>query len=163
MIEAGHYYKLRVAKKVEFGVYLDAEGTEILLPKRFVPKGLHEGDEIEVFIYHDNEDRLIATTQKPYATVGTFASLKCVGKTKYGAFLEWGIMKDVFVPLANMISRMQEGEKYLVYLYIDEMTGRVTATEKIQKYYISWSGRRFQDFSMRAIDFSHKNTPNESF
>lgn len=134
MIEAGHYYKLRVAKKVEFGVYLDAEGTEILLPKRFVPKGLHEGDEIEVFIYHDNEDRLIATTQKPYATVGTFASLKCVGKTKYGAFLEWGIMKDVFVPLANMISRMQEGEKYLVYLYIDEMTGRVTATEKIQKY-----------------------------
>lgn len=134
MIEAGHYYTLKVVKKVDFGMYLDANGTELLLPKRFVPAGLSEGDEVKVFVYHDNEDRLIATTQQPYATVGEMALMKCVGKTSHGAFLEWGIMKDVFVPLSNMKARMQEGGSYLVYLYIDEMTGRVTATEKIEKY-----------------------------
>jgi len=134
MIEAGHYYVLKVVKTVDFGLYLDAEGDEILLPKRFVPQGTKEGDDIEVFIYHDNEDRLIATTQKPYATVGEIALMKCVGKTTHGAFLQWGIMKDVFVPLSNMMARMQEGGNYLVYLYIDEMTGRVTGTEKIHKY-----------------------------
>lgn len=119
---------------MDFGVYLDAEGAEILLPKRFVPKGLDEGDEVEVFIYHDNEDRLIATTQKPFAAVGEAALLKVVGKTEHGAFLGWGIMKDVFVPLSQQISRMSEGQDCLVYLYIDEMTGRVTATEKIQRF-----------------------------
>ncbi|HRO43484.1 MAG TPA: S1-like domain-containing RNA-binding protein [Flavipsychrobacter sp.] len=134
MIKAGHYYTLKVVKKVDFGVYLDAEGEEILLPKRFVPAGLNEEDEVEVFIYHDNEDRLIATTQKAYAAVGDFALMKCVSTTQHGAFLEWGIMKDVFVPLSNMNAKMYEGEKYLVYLYIDEMTGRVTGTEKIQKW-----------------------------
>ncbi|HTM66583.1 MAG TPA: S1-like domain-containing RNA-binding protein [Flavipsychrobacter sp.] len=134
MIQAGHYYQLKAVKKVDFGFYLDAEGLEILLPKRFVPDGLTEGDEIKVFIYHDNEDRLIATTQEPFATVGDVALLKCVSKTDYGAFMEWGIMKDVFVPLSHQLSRMQEGEKYIVYLFIDEMTGRVTATEKFQKF-----------------------------
>lgn len=134
MIEAGHYYTLKVVKTVDFGLYLDAAGDEILLPKRFVPSGAKEGDDIEVFIYHDNEDRLIATTQRPYATVGEIALMKCVGKTAHGAFLQWGIMKDVFVPLSNMIGRMQEGGSYLVCLYIDELTGRVTGTEKIQKY-----------------------------
>jgi predicted RNA-binding protein (virulence factor B family) len=134
MIQAGHYYQLKAVKKVDFGFYLDAEGLEILLPKRFVPDGLIEGDEIKVFIYHDNEDRLIATTQEPFATVGDVALLKCVSKTDYGAFMEWGIMKDVFVPLSHQLSRMQEGERYIVYLFIDEMTGRVTATEKFQKF-----------------------------
>jgi predicted RNA-binding protein (virulence factor B family) len=134
MIQAGHYYQLKAVKKVDFGFYLDADGLEILLPKRFVPEGLTEGDEIKVFIYHDNEDRLIATTQEPFATVGDVALLKCVSKTDYGAFMEWGIMKDVFVPLSHQLSRMQEGERYIVYLFIDEMTGRVTATEKFQKF-----------------------------
>jgi len=135
MIEAGHYYTLKVVKTVDFGLYLDAAGTELLLPKRFVPEGAKEGDDIEVFVYHDNEDRLIATTQRPFATVGEVALLKCVGKTQHGAFLQWGIMKDVFVPLSNMTARMHEGESYLVYLYIDEMTGRVTGTEKFHRYF----------------------------
>ena len=119
---------------MDFGAYLDAAGTEVLLPKRFMPPGISEGDELEVFIYHDNEDRLIATTQKPRAVVGEFALMKVVGKTQHGAFLEWGIMKDVFVPLSQQVSRMQTDSWYLVYLYIDEMTGRVTATEKLQRY-----------------------------
>jgi len=134
MIEAGHYYTLKVVKKVDFGMYLDAEGQEILLPKRFVPKGLSEGDDVEVFIYHDNEDRLIATTQKPFAAVGDIAYLKCVSTTPHGAFMEWGIMKDVFVPLSNMNARMVVGERYFIRLYIDQQTGRVTGSEKIQKF-----------------------------
>ncbi len=134
MIEAGHYYDLEVVKSVDFGLYLNAEGQEILLPRRFVPQDAAIGDTVHVFVYHDNEDRLIATTQKPVATVGEFALMKCVGKTEHGAFLEWGIMKDVFVPLSNMVNRMQPQEHYLIYLYIDERTGRVTGTEKIQRF-----------------------------
>ncbi|MBS1776865.1 MAG: RNA-binding protein [Bacteroidetes bacterium] len=134
MIIPGHYYTLRAVKQVDFGWYLDAEGTVILLPKRYVPDGLKQGDELEVFIYHDNEERLIATTQRPLAAVGDITMLKCVGKTAHGAFLEWGIMKDVFVPLSNMIARMHEGESYLVALYIDAMTGRVTASEKLLRF-----------------------------
>lgn len=133
MIEAGHYYELEVVKSVDFGLYLNAEGQEILLPRRFVPKDAAIGDTVRVFVYHDNEDRLIATTQEPVATVGELALMKCVGKTEHGAFLEWGIMKDVFVPLSNMVNRMQPQEQYLIYLYIDERTGRVTGTEKIQR------------------------------
>jgi len=134
MIEAGHYYKLKVVKKVDFGLYLDADGEEILLPKRFVPRGVSEEDELEVFVYHDNEQRLIATTQKPLAVVGEIALLKAVSVTPPGAFLEWGIMKDVFLPLSQQASRIFEGKSYLVRLYIDEQTGRVTATEKLDRY-----------------------------
>ena len=100
MVEAGHYYTLRVVKTVDFGVYLDAQGDELLLPKRFVPEGLKEDDEVKVFVYHDNEDRLIATTQEPYATVGDLALMEVAGTTEHGAFMKWGIMKDVFVPLS---------------------------------------------------------------
>ena len=134
MIEAGHHYKLKVVKKVDFGLYLDADGEEILLPKRFVPRGVSEEDELEVFVYHDNEQRLIATTQKPLAVVGGIALLKAVSVTPPGAFLEWGIMKDVFLPLSQQASRIFEGKSYLVRLYIDEQTGRVTATEKLDRY-----------------------------
>lgn len=134
MVTAGKYYTLQLVKKVEFGFYLDANGTEILLPKRFVPQDAKEGDEIEVFVYHDGEDRIIATTQKPKAIVGDIALMKVVHKNAHGAFLEWGIMKDLFLPLSQQFNRIFEGKECLVYVYLDEMTGRVAATEKIQKY-----------------------------
>jgi predicted RNA-binding protein (virulence factor B family) len=134
MIEAGHYYTLKVVKQVDFGLYLDADGEEILLPTRFVPHGAKEGDELEVFIYHDNENRLIATTQKPVATVGEVALMKVVGQTEHGAFPSWGIMKDVFLPLSQQSNRIYEGKDYLVYLFIDQQTGRVTATEKLSRF-----------------------------
>ncbi len=134
MIQAGIYHTLEVVKKVDFGWYLDGgDGLEILLPTRFVPENLALGDQLRVFIYHDNEGRLIATTQTPLAVVGDIAALKLVSKNAQGAFLEWGIMKDVFLPLSQQKSRLYEGEKYLVSLYIDEMTGRVAATEKFGK------------------------------
>lgn len=134
MLQAGSYYTLKIIKFVEFGAYLDADGTEVLLPKRYVPKKAEEGDEVEVFLYHDNDSRLIATTDRPLAVVGEIALLKVVDKNKQGAFLEWGIMKDVFLPLSQQRSHISEGHHYLVYLYIDEMTGRVAATEKFEKY-----------------------------
>ena len=130
--EAGKYHTLRVVKEVDFGFYLDGgESGEILLPTRFVPEeGLEPDDDIEVFIYHDGESRLIATTQTPLAVVGDIKALRCVSTTPQGAFLEWGIMKDVFLPLSQQVSRVFEGEKYLVQLYIDAQTGRVAATER---------------------------------
>ncbi|RYD57883.1 MAG: RNA-binding protein [Sphingobacteriales bacterium] len=135
MIQAGRYNTLKVVKKVDFGLYLDGgDGEEILLPKRFVPRGAKDGDELEVFLYHDSENRIIATTQRPYGIVDDIVMLKCVGATKQGAFLDWGLMKDLFVPLSQQESRMQEGGKYLVKIFIDEQTGRIAATERIARF-----------------------------
>ena len=134
MLQAGKYYTLKIVKFVEFGAYLDADGDEILLPKRYVPKEAKVDDEIEVFLYHDNESRLIATTDKPIAVAGEIALMKVVDKNKQGAFLEWGIMKDLFLPLSQQRSRINVDHHYIVYLYVDEMTGRMAATEKFEKY-----------------------------
>lgn len=130
----GEYNTLKVVKEVDFGLYLDGGKDEILLPKRYVPQGLKTGDEISVFVYHDNEGRLIATTDKPFASVGEMAMLEVADVTPHGAFLKWGIMKDVFIPVAYMEHRMRKGDKRLVMLVIDAQTGRVTATEKIDQF-----------------------------
>ncbi len=131
-VQVGSYNTLKVSRKVDFGFYLDDGGEGILLPKRFVPQGLRIGDELEVFVYHDSDNRLIATTQKANAVVGEIAKLKVLSVTKQGAFLDWGLMKDLFVPASKQVSGMRLGGEYLVKLYIDEMTGRVAATEKIE-------------------------------
>jgi predicted RNA-binding protein (virulence factor B family) len=131
-VQVGNYNTLKVSRKVDFGFYLDDGGEGILLPKRFVPKGLKIGDELEVFVYHDSDNRLIATTQRANAAVGEIAKLKVLSVTKQGAFLDWGLMKDLFVPASKQVSGMRLGGEYLVKLYIDEMTGRVAATEKIE-------------------------------
>lgn len=134
MIQIGQYNVLKVVKKVDFGMYLDGgEAGEILLPKRFVPEGLEPEDEVEVFLYHDSDDRIIATTQKPYAIAGDIAMLKVVGQTKHGAFLDWGLMKDIFLPLSQQTSRIHDDGYYLVKLYIDERTGRIAATQRIER------------------------------
>ncbi len=135
MLEAGKYHTLRVVKHVDFGIYLDGgDDLEILMPTRFVPEGVQDDDEIEVFIYHDNEGRLIATSQKPYGTVGEIVALEVRDKNQQGAFLNWGLMKDLFLPLSQQASPIRVGGKYLVYIYIDEQTGRVAATERISKF-----------------------------
>lgn len=131
-VRVGEYNTLKVSRKVEFGFYLDDGGEGILLPKRFAPRTLRIGDEISVFIYHDSDNRLIATTQKANAAVGEIAKMKAVSVTGQGAFLDWGLMKDLFVPKSKQLGGMREGAEYLVKLYIDEMTGRVVATEKIE-------------------------------
>ncbi|MCF6402975.1 S1-like domain-containing RNA-binding protein [Chitinophaga filiformis] len=134
MYKVGEYNLLRVKKESEFGLFLDGGEQEILMPKRFVPQGAKKGDELRVFIYHDSENRLTATNQEPYGVVGDIVNLKATGATEQGAFLDWGLMKDLFVPASKQISKMHPGQDYLVKIYLDELTGRVAATEKIDPY-----------------------------
>lgn len=134
MVQVGQYNDLTVRREVSIGVYLDGSEDGILLPKRFVPPGVKAGDTIRVFIYHDSENRLIATTQKPFAVVGEIAMLEAVSSTQQGAFLDWGLMKDLFVPRSKQLMGMRKGGRYLVLLYIDEQTGRIAATEKFDWY-----------------------------
>jgi len=134
MIKVGGYNVLKVLRAVDFGFYLDDGAEGILLPKRFVPQGLAVDDEIKVFVYHDGEGRLIATTQQPKGQVGDIVKMKAVTVTNQGAFLDWGLMKDIFVPKSKQLSGMRQGADYLVKIYIDEQTGRVAATEKIEPF-----------------------------
>lgn len=134
-MEIGKYNTLTVVKAVDFGLYLDGgEGREILLPTRYVPENTQVGDEISVFIYHDNEERLIATTVHPKATVGEFQFLQVRDVNDYGAFLDWGIMKDLFVPFREQRSTMQAGRWYVVFIRIDDLTGRIMGSARIEKY-----------------------------
>src|SRR5215467_8380442 len=130
MVNAGEYHKLKVVKKVAFGFYLDGAGTEILLPKRFAPKNLSPGEILEVFVYHDSENRLIATTQKPKGKVGDIVALDVVSVTREGAFLDCGLMKDLFLPASQQLMKALKGQRIPVLIYLDKQTDRVAATEK---------------------------------
>ncbi|MFD2176575.1 S1 RNA-binding domain-containing protein [Veronia pacifica] len=136
MIKVGQMNTLPVVKEVDFGVFLDGgdEYGNILLPKRYVPKGTQLDDELNVFIYFDSEDDVIATTEKPLAEVGDFGLLRCVNTNKVGAFLNWGLPKDLLVPFSEQRIRMQEGRDYLVYLYMDRASGRIVGTTKFNKF-----------------------------
>lgn len=135
MLNLGDYNTLRIVKSVEFGLYLDGgEEGEILLPQRYVTKAMHIGDEIEVFIYLDQEERPVATTEHPYAKVGEFASLEVAWVNKYGAFLKWGLMKDLFCPFCEQKKRMEQGQHHIIYIKVDEDSYRLMATAKVEKY-----------------------------
>lgn len=133
-IALGQYNNLKVKRKVDFGFYLDDGEEGILLPKRFAPNNLKIGDEIKVFIYHDSDNRLIATTQEPLGVAGDIVTLKCVSTTPAGAFLNWGLMKDLFVAKSQQITGMRKGGNYLVKIYIDEQSNRIAASEKIDRF-----------------------------
>lgn len=134
MVNVGKNNLLKVIRVVEFGVYLDDGKEGILLPKRFVPAGTGEGDELNVFIYHDSEDRIIATTQQPKGMLGDIVKLRTVSVTPQGAFLDWGLMKDIFVPNSKQQTTMIPNGEYLVKIYLDEQTGRLAATEKLEPF-----------------------------
>lgn len=134
-IRLGRYNQLTVVKEVDFGVYLDGdEDGEILLPKRYVPEGCVVGDMLNVFIYLDMDERLVATTLEPYAQVGDFACLEVAWVNQYGAFLDWGLMKDLFIPFREQKVKMQKGHRYVVYVELDEESFRIMATAKVEKY-----------------------------
>lgn len=136
MIKIGKFNKLAVVKTVDFGVYLDGgDGVEILLPARFAPEGCKPGDEVDVFLYKDSEDRLIATTDVPYAQVGEFAYMQVNQVNNTGAFLDWGILgKELLVPYSQQKSKMHAGGVYLVYVYLDDASGRLVASAKVEKF-----------------------------
>src|ERR1044072_6406371 len=112
MITIGAYNKLKVKKTSDFGLFMDGGAQEILLPKRYVPAGAKPGDELEVFLYHDSENRLTATTERPNGIVGDIVNLKAVDATEQGAFLDWGLAKDLFVPKSQQLTRMHKGQEY---------------------------------------------------
>ncbi len=135
MAEIGKINNLEIVKEVDFGVYLDGEEDgEILLPKRYVPEGAGIGDVLEVFIYLDSEDRIIATTEKPLATAGEFAFLEVVAVTPFGAFLNWGLPKDLLVPFREQWQKMEVGRSFMVYIYLDHETKRIVASSKVEKF-----------------------------
>ena len=134
-IELGKYNRLEVVKEVDFGMYLDGgEEGEILLPSRYVPQGCKVGDELNVFIYLDNEERLVATTLTPMVQVGQFACLEVAWVNQYGAFLHWGLMKDLFVPFREQKMKMEVGKKYVVHAHLDDESYRIVASAKVERY-----------------------------
>lgn len=131
----GNYNTLTVARRADFGLYLtDDNGHEVLLPSRYVTDRMQVGDAVEVFVYNDSEDRPVATTERPLATVGEFAFLQVKAVNQIGAFLEWGLLKDLLVPFSQQKDRMRPGRSYLVYVYLDDASKRVVATAKIGQY-----------------------------
>lgn len=134
MVQVGKTNSLRVVKQVDFGFYLDGgEDGEILIPTRYFPKDADVDDIIDVFIYFDSEDRLIATTEEPFAQVGSCAYLEVVDMGDFGAFMNWGLMKDLLVPFKEQRVPMQVGKYYTVFLYLDT-TGRIAASSKLSTF-----------------------------
>jgi hypothetical protein len=135
MAELGHYNRLRIIKRADIGVFLDGDQFgDILLPRKYAPESMRTGDEIEVFLYNDSEDRIIATTLKPKAQVGECAYLKVVSTSKFGAFLDWGLPKDLLVPYSEQQKPMEKGYSYTVYLFVDEETQRIAASTKLEQH-----------------------------
>lgn len=135
MAQLGKVNTLKIARKTDFGLYLeDNDGNEILLPKRYVTNDMQIGDDIEAFIYKDSEDRIVATTETPKAQVGEFALLKVVATNKMGAFLDWGLQKDILVPFREQKMRMEIGRSYVVYVYVDYNSDRIVASAKLDKF-----------------------------
>ena len=134
-IELGKFNQLEVVKQVDFGMYLDGgEEGEILLPTRYVPEDCKLGDWLNVFLYLDNEERLIATTLTPLVQVGEFACLEVSWVNQFGAFLNWGLMKDLFVPFSEQKMKMQVGNKYVIHAHIDDESFRIVASAKVDRY-----------------------------
>ncbi|MBR5595185.1 MAG: hypothetical protein IKW47_02695 [Alistipes sp.] len=136
MMKTGQIQTLKVSRISDFGLYLiDEDGAEVLLPNRFTRLDMKEGDDVEVFVYHDSEDRLVASTEQPLIKVGEVAALKVVDKSIHGAFLEWGLSgKHLFLPNRNQQGSVIAGQKTVVYMYVDDRTGRCVATNKIKPF-----------------------------
>ncbi len=158
MLRLGDYHTLTVVKHVDFGVYLDGgEAGEILLPARYVPDGTAVGDRIEVFIYLDQDEKLVATTLRPLAKVGEFAWLECAWTNEYGAFLNWGLMKDLFCPFREQKQRMVRGQRYYVYIMEDAKTHRLMATSKVERYQQKSGYELALDFSEVLLQYLRDN------
>jgi predicted RNA-binding protein (virulence factor B family) len=150
MANLGQFNRLRTIKQVDFGFYLDAgRFGEVLLPTRYAPEHLKPGDEIEVFLYNDSEDRVVATTEQPKAVVGECAYLKAVSVNDVGAFVDWGLPKDLLVPYSEQHRPMQQGYSYTVYLFVDESTQRIAASTMLEDH-LATDNRAFR--ASQAVD-----------
>lgn len=155
-LKIGEYNHLRIIKEVPFGLYLDGYEDEILLPLQYVPENYQIDDFIDVFIYRDSEDRIIATTLKPKATIDQFAYLEVKSVTPLGVFMEWGLAKDLFVPFSQQFQKMSVGRSYFVYIYLDSQTDRIVASARIEKFLPITDGSEFTiGDKIAAIPFEH--------
>lgn len=135
MLTIGEYHILKIDRDTEPGLFLkDSEGNEVLLPNKYKPDSYELEDEIEVFVYLDHEERPVATTLKPFIKLDEFGYLKCVEVSEIGAFLDWGLEKHLFVPFKEQVTKMRKGERYLVFCYLDEITGRLVASSKTNAF-----------------------------
>ncbi|WP_299896168.1 S1-like domain-containing RNA-binding protein [uncultured Aquimarina sp.] len=135
MLKLGEYNTLEFVRERDQGVYLsDDEGNEVLLPNKYVPNQFMIRDEIKVFVYLDHEERIVATTLEPFATVNSFAYLKCTTVSEIGAFMDWGLEKELFVPFREQASKMRVGSWYLVYVYLDKETNRLVGSSKTNRF-----------------------------
>jgi len=149
-MQIGELNRMRVVKRLDFGIYLDGkELGEILMPTRYIPADCKVDDEIVAFLYKDSDDRLIATTETPFVMVEQCAHLKVVDVNNVGAFLDWGLPKDLFVPYSEQNGRMEVGRSYVVSVYLDDITERITATAKLDGW-LSEEGIYFK--AKQAVD-----------
>lgn len=135
MLAIGEYHTLKIDRDTEPGLFLkDDDGNEVLLPNKYKPASFELEDEIEVFVYLDHEERPVATTLKPFVKLDEFGYLKCVEVSDIGAFMDWGLEKHLFVPFKEQASKMRKGDRYLVFCYLDELTGRLVASSKVNNF-----------------------------
>lgn len=135
MLTLGVDHKLIIDRDTEPGLFLkNEEGDEVLLPNKYKPDSFEIGDEIEVFVYLDYEERPVATNLKPFVKLDEFGYLKCAEVTDIGAFMDWGLEKHLFVPFKEQVSKMRKGDRYLVFCYLDELTGRLVASSKVNNF-----------------------------
>jgi predicted RNA-binding protein (virulence factor B family) len=135
MIKLGEYNTLVAARRMEQGIYLEDDlNNSVLLPNRYVPKDIQLADELTVFVYNDSEDRIVATTLIPHLTLGKFALLEVVSVTPHGAFLDWGLAKDIFIPFSEQLHKLREGDRAIVTLYLDTVTQRLVASAKLNRF-----------------------------
>ena len=138
MLAIGEYHKLRIDRDTEPGLFLkDDDGNEVLLPNKYKPESFELEDEIEVFVYLDHQERPVATTLKPFVKLDEFAYLKCVEVSDIGAFMDWGLEKHLFVPFKEQASKMRKGDRYLIFCYLDELTGRLVASSKVNNFLVN--------------------------
>lgn len=154
MINVGTYNELEVIKQLEFGIYLGDGDVEILMPTKWIPPGTKIGDVLNVFIFRDSADRLIATTIIPYATANTFAFLEVKQANTMGAFLDWGMDKDLLVPFREQPVKMEQGKSYVVFVYVDEVTSRLVASGKINRYFVKDSIKIMEDDMVDLLVYS---------
>lgn len=159
MIKLGDYNTLTIIRRADQGLYLegDEQSGDILLPNRYVPEDAKIGQDLEVFIYLDQDERLIATTEHPLAKVGEFAWMECAWVNEYGAFMKWGLMKDLFCPFREQKQRMEKGKSYFVYVMEDEQTHRLMATAKVERYQKKTGYERSLDFAEVLIRYLYEN------
>ncbi|MCL6220071.1 S1 RNA-binding domain-containing protein [Zunongwangia pacifica] len=135
MLNIGENHRLIIDRETEPGLFLkNAEGDEVLLPNKYIPENFKLEDEIEVFVYLDHSERPVATTLEPYVKLDEFAFLECVETTDFGAFLDWGLEKHLFVPFKEQVYPMQKGHHYLIFCYLDEDTNRLVASSKVHAF-----------------------------